>query len=200
MHRPTGREAYRAARDILVRHRDDYDAAVAAFRWPDVGAQFNWALDWFDPVAAGNPRTALRIIGEDGTDHSYSFAEMAQRSDRLAASLAAAGVARGDRVMVMLGNQLELWESMLAVMKLGAVIMPATTALGPNDLADRIGRGRCAMSSPMPTRSANLLKSEGISAASPSATLPLTGDRTGCPTRFCRRRGLPPKPVRMIRC
>ena len=66
---------------------------------------------------------------------------MAERSDRLATSLAAAGVARGDRVMVMLGNQLELWESMLAVMKLGGVIMPATTALGPNDLADRVGRG-----------------------------------------------------------
>ena len=141
MHRPTGREAYRVVRDLLIRHRDDYDAAVASFRWPDVGAQFNWALDWFDPVAAGNPRTALRIIGEDETDHSYSFAEMAQRSDRLATSLAAAGVARGERVMVMLGNQLELWESMLAVMKLGAVTMPATTALGPNDLADRIGRG-----------------------------------------------------------
>jgi acetyl-CoA synthetase len=91
MHRPTGREAYRVVRDLLVRHRDDYDAAVASFRWPDVGAQFNWALDWFDPVAAGNPRTALRIIGEDETDHSYSFAEMAQRSDRLATSLAAAG-------------------------------------------------------------------------------------------------------------
>src|ERR1700741_3909562 len=44
-------------------------------------------------------------------------------------------------VMVMLGNQVELWESMLAVMKLGAVIMPATTALGSKDLADRVGRG-----------------------------------------------------------
>jgi acetyl-CoA synthetase len=43
--------------------------------------------------------------------------------------------------MVMLGNQVELWESMLAVMKLGAVVMPATTALGPKDLADRVGRG-----------------------------------------------------------
>jgi acyl-coenzyme A synthetase/AMP-(fatty) acid ligase len=43
--------------------------------------------------------------------------------------------------MVMLGNQVELWESMLAVMKLGAVIIPATTALGPRDLADRVGRG-----------------------------------------------------------
>ena len=41
----------------------------------------------------------------------------------------------------MLGNQVELWESMLAVAKLGAVIMPTTGALGPADLADRITRG-----------------------------------------------------------
>jgi acetyl-CoA synthetase len=141
MDRTTGRAAYRAARDMLVRHRGDYDAAVAAFRWPDIGDRFNWALDWFDPVAAGNPRTALRIIAEDGSDRSYSFAELAARSDRLAASLIAGGVASGDRVMVMLANQVELWESMLARMKLGAVIMPATTALGPNDIADRLGRG-----------------------------------------------------------
>jgi len=141
MDRPTGREAYRAARDMLLRHGDDYDAAIAAFRWPDVGDRFNWALDWFDPVAAGNRRTALRTIGEDGTDHSYSFAEMTERSDRLATWLATIGVAPGDRVMVMLGNQVELWESMLAVMKLGAVIMPATTALGPKDRTDRVGPG-----------------------------------------------------------
>jgi acetyl-CoA synthetase len=126
---------------MLVRHRDDYDAAVTAFRWPDIGDRFNWALDWFDPIAAGNERTALRIIGEDGSDRSYSFAELAARSNRLATSLVAAGVTPGDRVMVMLGNQVELWESMLAVMKLGAVIMPATTALGPKDIADRVGRG-----------------------------------------------------------
>ena len=141
MDQTTGRAAYRACRDILVRHRDDYEAAVAAFRWPDLGDRFNWALDWFDPFAAGNPRIALRIIGEDGTDRAYSFAELATRSDRLATSLAAGGVAPGDRVMVMLGNQVELWESMLAVMKLGSVIMPATTALGPKDIADRVDRG-----------------------------------------------------------
>jgi acetyl-CoA synthetase len=141
MNRTTGRAAYRAARDILVRHRDEYGAAVAAFNWPDIGDRFNWALDWFDPISAGNERTALRIIGEDGSDRCYSFAELAARSDRLAASLVDAGVAPGDRVMVMLGNQVELWESMLAVMKLGAVIMPATTALGPKDIADRVDRG-----------------------------------------------------------
>jgi acetyl-CoA synthetase len=79
-----GREAHRAACEIPVRHCDDYDAAVVAFRWPAIRDRFNWALDWFDPVAAGNARTALRIIGEDGTDRSSSFSEMAARSDRLA--------------------------------------------------------------------------------------------------------------------
>ena len=41
----------------------------------------------------------------------------------------------------MLGNQVELWESMLAVIKLGAVVMPTTTAVGPGDLVDRMERG-----------------------------------------------------------
>jgi acetyl-CoA synthetase len=45
------------------------------------------------------------------------------------------------RVLLVLGNQVELWESMLACMKLGAVIIPATTLLSPADLADRLERG-----------------------------------------------------------
>ena len=112
--------AYRAARDELVRHREDYAAVVSAFNWPEVGERFNWATDWFDSIAQGNSRTALRIIGDDGSNDSYSFAEMAQRSDRVATWLADCGVAAGDRVMLMLGNQVELWESMLAVMKLSS--------------------------------------------------------------------------------
>lgn len=136
-----GVTAYRAARDLLVRHREDYTALESSFTWPDVGSRFNWATDWFDVVAQGNSRTALRIVGDDGSDESYSFAEMAERSDRVATWLAQCGVSAGDRVMLMLGNQVELWESMLAVMKLGAVILPATMALGPKDLADRLARG-----------------------------------------------------------
>jgi acetyl-CoA synthetase len=65
---------------------------------------------------------------------------MSRDSDRLAHWLAARGVGRGDRVMLMLGNQLELWQSMLAVMKLGAVLLPTTTALNAADLADRVAR------------------------------------------------------------
>ena len=104
-------------------------------------ATFNWATDWFDVIARGNDRTALWIVEEGGGEQKISFAEMADRSDRVATWLAALGVGKGDRVILMLGNQVELWEAMLAVAKLGAVIMPTTGALGPADLADRITRG-----------------------------------------------------------
>jgi acetyl-CoA synthetase len=133
---------YRAARDLLQHLSRDYDTAVAQFAWPDFGDRFNWAVDWFDAIARGNERTALWIVEEDGSEARYSFDEMARRSDQVAAHLAAHGVARGDRVLLMLNNQVELWESMLAVIKLGAVILPTTTALGPTELIDRIGRGK----------------------------------------------------------
>ena len=116
---------YRAARDLLRTYGGDYARAVAEFRWPQFGDSFNWAVDWFDANARGNAATGLWIVEEDGTEASYSFDELATRSDRIAAFLAEHGVGRGDRVLLMLGNQVELWETQLAVMKLGAVIMPA---------------------------------------------------------------------------
>jgi len=137
----TATDIYRAARDLLLDLREDPDRAHAEFSWPDVGDRFNWAVDWFDAVARGNDKRALVIVEEDGTSTERSFDEMATASDRVAAWLAQQGVARGDAVIVMLGNQVELWEAMLAIMKLGAVIMPTTTAAGPADLADRIERG-----------------------------------------------------------
>jgi acetyl-CoA synthetase len=134
-------EAYRASRDQLLALRGRHETAVAEFRWSELGERFNWAVDWFDAVARGNDRPALVLVAEDGTTTRRSFDEMARRSDQLAAWLAGRGVRRGDPVLLMLGNQVELWESMLAVMKLGAVIVPTTTAVGPADLVDRITRG-----------------------------------------------------------
>lgn len=134
-------EIYRQARDLLQDLAGDYRKAVAEFNWPDFGSTFNWAIDWFDANARGNDGIALWIVEEDGTEAKYSFDEMARRSDQVAALLAANGVGKGEHVLLMLNNQVELWETMLAVMKLGAVIMPTTTALGPGDLVDRIERG-----------------------------------------------------------
>ncbi|CAL9312431.1 AMP-binding protein [Streptomyces sp. SudanB25_2051] len=135
-------EEFRAARDFLLRHREDYEAAYAGFTWPRP-ARFNWALDWFDAIADGNDRTALHIVEEDGTETRLSFAEMSARSARVANWLRDThGVRAGDRIIVMLGNQAELWETALAAMKLRAVVIPATPLLGPADLRDRVERGR----------------------------------------------------------
>ncbi|MFW6691305.1 AMP-binding protein [Streptomyces sp. MAR4 CNX-425] len=132
---------FRSARDFLLRHREDYAAARAGFSWPRP-ERFNWALDWFDAVAEGNDRTALHIVEEDGRETRLTFTQMRERSNRVANWLRAQGVRAGDRIVVMLGNQAELWETALAAMKLRAVVIPATPLLGPADLADRIGRGR----------------------------------------------------------
>lgn len=134
-------EIYRLTRDALLDLSRDHAAAVDRFRWPTFPGAFNWAVDWFDSYARGNDRTALWIVEEDRSEAKYTFDRMATRSDQVAAWLAGLGVVKGDRVVLMLGNQVELWESMLAVIKLGAVIVPTATALGPAELTDRINRG-----------------------------------------------------------
>ncbi|WP_275561625.1 AMP-binding protein [Streptomyces sp. 5-6(2022)] len=133
---------FRAARDFLLGHREDYAAAYEGFRWPRP-ERFNWALDWFDGIAGrAGDRTALHIVEEDGGEIRLSFEELRRRSNRAANWLRERGVRAGDRIVVMLGNQVELWETALAAMKLRAVVIPATPLLGPLDLADRIERGR----------------------------------------------------------
>jgi acetyl-CoA synthetase len=135
-------DGFKAARDFLLAHRTDHATACRDFRWPEP-THFNWALDWFDAeLARGDDagRVALTIVGDGAA--SLSFAALSERSSRLANALRAVGVRRGDRVLLMLGNVAPLWETMLAVMKLGAVIIPAATLLTPDDLADRFERGR----------------------------------------------------------
>ncbi|GAB94143.1 acetyl-CoA synthetase [Kineosphaera limosa] len=131
---------YAAARDFLLQHRADYDSAVAGFTWPDISGPFNWAIDWFDVLAEGNEQPALWIVEEDGTQEQYTFEQMRTRSDKLAAWLRERGLGKGDAVLLMLGNQVDLWDSMLAIMKIGAVIAPTTVALGAADLKERIAR------------------------------------------------------------
>ncbi|WP_242392523.1 AMP-binding protein [Anaeromyxobacter oryzisoli] len=128
------------ARDLLLARRTDYDAARREFRWPKL-ERFNWALDYFDEMARGNDRPALWVVDENGGELKLSFAEMSRRSSQVANFLRRHGVRRGDGVLLMLGNVVPLWEVMLACMKLGAVIIPATTLLGTDDLRDRFERG-----------------------------------------------------------
>ncbi|WP_137918914.1 AMP-binding protein [Hydrogenophaga sp. 2FB] len=132
--------SFLAARDFLQQHRLDYDRAYRDFQWP-VLDEFNWALDHFDAMARGNDAPALHIVGDDGSEVKRSFAQMAERSSQVANHLRALGVRRGERILLMLGNELPLWEVMLAAMKLGAVVIPATALLTAQDLRDRLDRG-----------------------------------------------------------
>jgi acetyl-CoA synthetase len=133
-------DAFIAARDFLQRHRTDYDTAYRDFQ-PPVLERFNWALDFFDVQARGNDAPALWVVEEDGSEQKISWADMAMRSGRMANFLRSLGVARGDRVLLMLPNRVELWELMLACIKLGAVMVPTTMLVSGNDLADRLQRG-----------------------------------------------------------
>jgi acetyl-CoA synthetase len=134
-------EAFRQARDQLLETRDDLDAARARFRWPRL-EHFNWALDWFDAVAADNERAAVRIIdARTGERRELSYAQLSRRSNRVANWLRRHGLERGGRLLLMLDNDFPVWEAILAAMKLGAVVIPTYTSVSGRDLADRIERG-----------------------------------------------------------
>jgi len=137
---------FREARKFLLKHRVDYAAAITGFRWPEP-MPFNWALDWFDAGLAQDPassaRPALWIVDTaSGVETRLSFAELSRRSNQVANFLRGLGLRRGDHLLLVLGNVVPLWETMLAAMKLGAVVIPATTLLTQDELADRLERGR----------------------------------------------------------
>lgn len=140
----TERERFLEARDFLMEHRDDYEAAYRGFRWPELES-FNWALDYFDVMAEGNDRPALWIVDEEGREWKYSFAEMRERSNRVANFLRRQGLRHGGRILLMLDNQPELWETVLAAIKLGAVLIPSSLLLTKSDLEDRIRRGQVTL-------------------------------------------------------
>src|SRR3981081_2296603 len=137
---------FQDARSFLLKHRTDYDTAVEGFRWPDP-APFNWALDWFGAELARHSQSKDRLalwIGDAGSvsETRLSFEALSRRSSQVANFLRAQGLKRGDHLLLLLGNVVPLWETMLAAMKLGVVVIPATTLLTPDDLRDRLDRGR----------------------------------------------------------
>jgi acetyl-CoA synthetase len=136
-------QSFIQARDFLLQHRSDYELAYHGYITPALN-EFNWALDYFDVAARDNHSAALRVVGEDGSDVAISYADMAARSNRVANWLRSVGVKRGERVLLMLPNRIELWELMLAGIKLGAVMVPTSMLAMPADLADRLARGQVA--------------------------------------------------------
>ncbi len=170
--------SFLAARDQVIADRSDYAAAIRNFNWPRLH-HFNWATDYFDTIAANNPNPALRIVEETGGVAQLSYAELSARSSQVANFLSAQGARAGDRILLMLGNEVPLWETMLAAIKLGAVVIPATPLLSGADLADRLARGkvRFALTNATGMARLNELPNEarqgiGLIGVGPAASLP----------------------------
>jgi len=140
---------FRQSRDFLLANRTNYDAAIAGFQWP-APVPFNWAIDWFDAELASAPdsrdRCGLWIVDvATGRETKLTFAELSRRSNQVANYLRQQGLNRGDHLLLVLNNVAPLWEIMLAAMKLGVVVIPATTLLTGEELADRVERGGARM-------------------------------------------------------
>jgi len=137
--RTEAHQRFRKTRDLLLELRTDPDRAAAEFRWPRLES-FNWALEWFDVIADGNAETALELLPGNGEPVRMTFQELSARSDTVACWLRDHGVHRGHRVLVVLDARPELWETLLACLKLGAVVIPCHVALTARELSDRVSR------------------------------------------------------------
>src|SRR5258708_27380570 len=140
---------FRQSREFLLANRTHYDKAVAGFRWPEP-VPFNWAIDWFDAELAGaadsKDRCGLWIVDvASGRETRLTFAELSRRSNQVANYLRQQGLKRGDHLLLVLNNVAPLWEIMLAAMKAGVVVIPATTLLTGEEPADRVERGRARL-------------------------------------------------------
>src|SRR5688572_26450549 len=101
----------------------DYEVERSNFKL-DVPDDFNWAFDVIDRWAADPAALAMHWVGPQGEERHISFEEFRQRSNRLANALESLGVRRGDQVFLMLPRVVEWWESILGIMRIGAVSMP----------------------------------------------------------------------------
>ena len=138
--RTEAHQRFREARDLLLELRTDPDRAAAEFRWPR-SEHFNWALEWFDVIAADNAATALELLPGNGQRPvRMTFQELSARSDTVACWLRDHGVHRGHRVLVVLDARPELWETLLACLKLGAAVIPCHVGLTARELSDRVLR------------------------------------------------------------
>ncbi len=117
-------------------HMTDYEAERQHFHL-DVPEYFNFAIDVMDKWASDPDKLAMLWVGQNGEERRITYAQFAERSSRAANAFAALGMQKGDRVMVMLPRIPEWWETVLGLMKLGAIPIPCTTLLTPRDIQFR---------------------------------------------------------------
>jgi len=100
---------------------------------------FNFCYDVLDALAEKSPDSpAMLHVDPNDVARTYDFAFFKRESDRLAAGFMARGVAKGDRIMLVLYRRVEFWVSMLALQKIGAIPVPSPNLLTAHDIEFRV--------------------------------------------------------------
>jgi medium-chain acyl-CoA synthetase len=148
----------------MARNMTDYAATCRAFSLP-VPERFNWAFDVFDGWGRDPAKLALLWVASDGQPRRFTFAELAERSRRVANVFAGMGVAPGERVFVMLPRMYQWWEIVLGCVRARTVSVPGTTLLTTKDIQYRLGISEASV---VITDEENHLKIDGVLPECPS--------------------------------
>tara|TARA_Y100000994_G_scaffold246755_1_gene250664 strand:- start:1904 stop:3577 length:1674 start_codon:yes stop_codon:yes gene_type:complete len=156
----------------------DYQRLCKTFKWSRP-THYNFATDVIDRWAMKDPeKLAIFWIDDNANQKQRSFSDISTHSKCLASGLKSAGVQRGDVVILMLGREIEWWESFTASLRMGAIVSPGTNQLSPKDLAYRIN---AASATTIITNTANAEKIEEIEESCPGlhTKLLVDGKRKG---------------------
>jgi acetyl-CoA synthetase len=109
---------------------------------PDLKDNFNFAYDVIDEIAKNFPeKSALMWISSTGEEKVFTYKDLSEKSNQVANMLIARGVKKGDMCLVVLKRHWQIWITILALEKIGAVLIPATNQLQPKDYVYRFGAG-----------------------------------------------------------
>ncbi len=123
------------------RHRDDFATLEDLqknykLNYPD---DFNFSYDCLDRLAAETPKARAMVwVDNSGNSRTFTFADMKRLTDKTANWFVSQGVKKGDMVMLVLGRGHQFWYALLALHKVGAVAVPATTLLTEKDFVYRL--------------------------------------------------------------
>ncbi len=118
----TEKDENRALKSISFMHEDE----------------FNFGFDVVDTLAEKCPdKMAMLYVSNDKKEKRFTFGDMKKYSNMTANYFAAMGIKKGDRVMLILKRHYQFWFSIIALHKLGAIVIPATNQLVEHDLSYR---------------------------------------------------------------
>ncbi len=99
---------------------------------------FNFAFDVVDEMAKKSPnKLAMIHLSNEKEETRFTFRDMSKYSSMTANYFKALGIKKGDRVMLVLKRHYQFWFSILALHKIGAIVIPATNQLVDHDFEYR---------------------------------------------------------------